>query len=250
MSMPNAYSKSDRPVNRKKSSADYRIRNNGFSVFRGDRLAALMAKNGISQSELARRIGITQSSVWKLLKEPKQGSKHIHAIARVLETTPSFLMGETDDSSGGYIPAPSSAMVVEELGLAPVREIDLNLGMGETYLDVPITETVRHFPREWLRLYTRANPENLVFAQGVGDSMEPTLRDSDLLLIDCSQRHLNTGDKIWAIAYGQSGAVKRLRPLPNGGVAILSDNPNVPDAVAYDGELHLLGRIVAVVRKM
>lgn len=137
-----------------------------------------------------------------------------------------------------------------DLGLVPVREIDLSLGMGATYLDVPVTETVRLFPIEWLRLYTKADPEHLLFAQGVGDSMEPTLRDSDLMLIDCSQKHLNMSDKVWAIAYADCGAVKRLRPVPGGGVEILSDNLNVPTATAYDGELHILGRVVATVRKM
>lgn len=144
----------------------------------------------------------------------------------------------------------SVEQITEGLGLVPVREIDLSLGMGATYLDVPVTETIRHFPIDWLRLYTKAAPEHLLFAQGVGDSMEPTLRDSDLLLIDCSQRHLNMSDKVWAITYADCGAVKRLRPVPGGGVEILSDNPSVSTATAFDGELHILGRVVATVRKM
>ncbi|AIT79130.1 hypothetical protein JI59_04575 [Novosphingobium pentaromativorans US6-1] len=140
--------------------------------------------------------------------------------------------------------------MASELGLVPVREIDLSLGMGSTYLDVPVTETIRHFPIEWLRLYTRAAPEQLFFAQGAGDSMEPTLRDSDLLLIDCSQQNLNISDKIWAITYAGLGAIKRLRALPNGGVEMMADNPHVSNATAYDDEMHILGRVVATVRKM
>lgn len=216
----------------------------------GERVTERLEALGISQSELARRVGMAQSSVNALINRNKVGSKHIHKIARELQTTPAYLSGETDDVSEGFVPAPSTETVAADLGLVPVREIDLTLGMGATYLDVPVTETVRLFPIEWLRLYTKADPEHLLFAQGVGDSMEPTLRDSDLMLIDCSQRHLNMSDKVWAIAYADCGAVKRLRAVPGGGVQILSDNPNVPTATAYDGELHILGRVVATVRKM
>lgn len=136
------------------------------------------------------------------------------------------------------------------MGLVKLREIDLNFGMGASYLDVPVTESVEHFSRSWLEQYTKANPDELFFARGIGDSMFPTLQDSDLFLIDCSQRSLNIHDKIWAIAYGGCGAVKRLRPLPDGSVEIISDNPLVPNAIAVDGELHILGRVVAYQRRI
>jgi len=204
----------------------------------------------MSQAELARRIGITQPSVNHLVRKGAQGSKHLHAIARELHTTPEYLTGKTDDPDAGFVPAPSTAVVAAELGLVPVRELDLTFGMGATYMDVPVTEHSRHFSREWLRQYTRADPDNLLFAQGAGDSMFPTLLDSDLMLIDCSQRLLNMTDKIWAIAWNECGAIKRLRPTRDGGVSIMSDNPTVSDATAYDDEMHILGRVVAVVRKM
>lgn len=221
-----------------------------LSMGLGDRLQKQLDAEGMSQAELARRVGISQPSINHLIKRGSGGSAHLHKIARALNTTPEYLTGETDNPKADFVPAPSTDKVAKDLGLVPVREIDLTLGLGASYLDVPVTETIHHFPREWLRLYTKSPPEHLLFAQGVGDSMEPTIRDFDLLLIDCSQRTLNMSDKIWAIAYGECGAVKRLRPLPDGSVSILSDNPNVPDATAYDGEMHLLGRVVAVVRKM
>lgn len=134
--------------------------------------------------------------------------------------------------------------------LAPVREIDLSYGMGATYLDVPITEEIHHFPRAWLRRYTRSAPDKLFFAQGIGDSMEPTLHDSDLLLIDTEQRTLNSADRIWVVTYADCGMIKRLRPVPGGGVEVMSDKKEVPPFTAYDGELEIIGRIVAVQRKL
>lgn len=214
----------------------------------------------MTQAELARRIGIQQPSVAAILSGKAKGTRYLHRIARVLETTPEWLLGETDDPNAPPHRLGEASLAFrgpEPEGRQParpdllsIREIDLTLGFGSTYLDIPVTETVHDFPRDWIRQYTKAKADQLLFAQGVGDSMQPTLYDSDLLLIDCSQQTLNMADKIWAIAFGEVGGVKRLRPLPGGGVQILSDNPNVPDATAYDGELHILGRVVAVVRKM
>jgi phage repressor protein C with HTH and peptisase S24 domain len=131
-----------------------------------------------------------------------------------------------------------------------VREIDLSFGMGATYLDVPITEEVHHFPRAWLRRYTRSAPDKLFFAQGIGDSMEPTLHDSDLLLIDTAQRQLTSADRIWVVTYAECGMIKRLRPVPGGGVEVWSDKKEVSPFTAYDGELEIIGRVVAVQRKL
>ena len=214
-----------------------------------DRIRERMQALDISQAELARRVGIKQPSIFKLLSGTVRSSAHLHAIARELETTPEYLSGTTDDPSEGYVPLPSTDVLANELGLVPVREIDLRYGMGATELEVPVTMTVRHFSREWIRLYTGASPDHLYFAQGIGDSMSPTILDSDLLLVDASQQTLNLADKIWACAYGNSGMVKRLRQMADGSVKIMSDNQSVRDEIAYDGELHVLGRVVAIVRK-
>lgn len=221
----------------------------------GDRLAALIDAAGISQSELARRVGVSQPAINHLMKRGGGGSAHLHKIARELGTTPEYLTGETDDPSASSMAdsrnqfrhAPAD---LADLDLVELKEIDLKFGMGATELEVPVTVQVRHFSRAWLRQYTHAAPENLHFAQGIGDSMMPTLHDSDLLLIDRSETNIRMAEKIWAVAYGNSGMVKRLRAMADGSVKLMSDNPLVPDEVAHDGELHILGRVVAVVRKM
>jgi len=217
----------------------------------GARILERMTVVGIpSQAELARRVGITQPSINHLIRAGAQGSKYLHALARELKTTPEYLSGGTDDPDADYVPLPSLDSVAEQLDLVPVQEIDLKFGMGATELEVPVTTVVRHFSRDWLRQYTRASPESLYFAQGIGDSMEPTIKDSDLLLIDTSERHLRISDKIWAVAHYGAGKVKRLRPTKDG-IKILSDNKDVaPPEEAKDGELFILGRVVGIVRKM
>ena len=134
--------------------------------------------------------------------------------------------------------------------LVDLDEIDLRFGLGGTYLDSPVTAEKRQFSRAWLRHFTHASPEHLFWSLGDGDSMEPTIRSGELILIDRSQDTPRFGDGIWAVAFGEIGMVKRLRPLPDGSVEIHSDNPIVRPALASDGELHVIGRVVAVVRKL
>lgn len=249
LSMDPGYNYWCREVKSKKTNTPYNRRCRVDGMIMPERLKKLISDRGLSQSELGRRVGVSQATIAKLITGGGYGSKHLHKIAYELGTTPAYLTGETDDPDEGAMPLPTAERIAEQLDSVPIREIDLTFGMGSTYFDVPVSEKIQHFPREWIRQYTHTAPENLIFAQGVGDSMFPTLLDSDLMLIDCSQKTLNMSDKIWAVSYADCGMIKRLRPVPGGGVAILSDNPAVPDITAYDGELHILGRVVAIVRK-
>jgi transcriptional regulator with XRE-family HTH domain len=72
------------------------------------RIKARMADLDLSQSELARRVGVSQSAIHKLVSGNAYGSTHLHRIARELGTTPAYLTGEIDDPDGGA-PAPAAS---------------------------------------------------------------------------------------------------------------------------------------------
>lgn len=139
---------------------------------------------------------------------------------------------------------------VTDTDLVEIEQVDLRFGMGATYLDGAVETERRVFSRSWLRNFTRAAPEQLFWTLGDGDSMEPTIRSGEIILIDRSQDTLLSADGIWAVTVGDIAQVKRLRPRANGAVEILSDNPAVPPDLAVDGELHVIGRVVAVVRRL
>lgn len=209
---------------------------------------------GLSQSALARAAGMKQPSIGRLISGETRRTNHLVEIAQALRTTPDFLTGVTDipDQLPG-MRRDFRGIPKDDAGLSDVveiRELDLTFGFGATYLDMPVTETMRPFGRDFIRQHTRARPEELFFAQGIGDSMFPTLLDSDVLLIDTSQKVVNIAAKVWAVAYGGMGMVKRISPAKGGGVMLHSDNPAIPDQVAHDGELQVLGRVVAFFRKM
>lgn len=131
-----------------------------------------------------------------------------------------------------------------------VGQIDLRFGLGGSFMDEPAVPTMRKFSRAWLRQISDSPPDQLYWAPCQGNSMEPFIGDGDIVLIDRQQITPGFGDLYWAIAFGELGMIKRLRPMPDGTVKILSDNPSVPVEVAADGEVHIFGRVVAVVKRV
>lgn len=220
----------------------------------GARLKKRIDAAGTTQAALAGAIGVSPQAVSKMVTGGTTDTAKLYQIARFLKTSPEYLTGEADDplpSGMGEERLPFRGLAAErDPDLVDLDEIDLRFGLGGTYLDSPVTAEKRQFSRTWLRHFTHASPEHLFWSLGDGDSMEPTIRSGELILIDRSQDTPRFGDGIWAVAFGEIGMVKRLRPLPDGSVEIHSDNPIVRPALASDGELHVIGRVVAVVRKL
>lgn len=217
-------------------------------------LREAMQRRGFTQSQLADAVGVKQPSIGRLLSGETRTTRSLDLIAEVLHTTPAFLKGEIDDPEGGFADSRISFRHAEleprNPDIVEIEEIDLRFGMGGTYLDNHVNAETRQFSRAWLSNFTKAQPEHLVWSIGDGDSMEPTIRSGEVILIDKSQNRPMTGDGIWAVAFGEIGMVKRLRPMPDGTVQIHSDNPLVRSEVASDGELHVIGRVIAVVRRL
>lgn len=140
--------------------------------------------------------------------------------------------------------------VAADPDLVEIDEIDLRYGMGVSFLDVPASPKKRVFSRAWLRGFTRSAPEQLFWAAGDGDSMEPTIRSGEVMLIDAGQKTMSMSEGIWAVAVGDVGMIKRLHVPGKGRVQLISDNGRIPPAEVADDEVHIIGRVIAVVRRL
>ena len=217
----------------------------------GEKIAALRVAAGMSQADLARKSELSQGTIGKLESGISSGSSHLHRIARALGTTAEYLTGEIDDPSEGASPPVPVQVVAGELGLVPVKEVDLALGLGGGFIDDgAVLETTRYFPASWLRELTRTPAEHLVFARTKGDSMKPTLSDGDIVIIDLTQKRIREQDGVYAIAVAQLGMVKRIWANPDGSYKIKSDNPSVGPETAHDDEMFVLGQVVGKVGKL
>ena len=76
-----------------------------------------------------------------------------------------------------------------------------------------------------------------------GDSMAPTLRDGDRILVDRGQSVPGRGAAIWVIRVDELLMVKRLTS-DGRRWRIVSDNPDWPELVRDKGEVTVIGRVV------
>ncbi|WP_161626305.1 S24 family peptidase [Sphingobium baderi] len=204
----------------------------------------LIEWSGETAAAIARNIGSANTTINRFKKGTAETRLGRQTLTKLKEAYPKF-PGFVDADSGER---PNDG---EDSDDVDIQQWNVAYGMGGgTYLDIPVTGEMHKFSRSWLRQFTNAPPEKIFLATGTGDSMTPTILDSDIVLIDTSENQIRVGDKIWAVAYGETGLIKRLRRMADGSVKMLSDNPVVDPETAYDGELTVVGRVVAVVRKM
>lgn len=139
--------------------------------------------------------------------------------------------------------------VPDDIEMIPELDISYAMGDGSVIADYPETGQVP-FNRQFRRTLTRAPVEALFLARGDGDSMMPTLINDDQVLIDTSQTRITQSDRIWALAIGEAGMIKRVRVLPQGRVELHSDNVTIrPQEVAL-ADLTVIGRVIWVGRRV
>ncbi|WP_278985038.1 XRE family transcriptional regulator [Sphingobium yanoikuyae] len=210
-----------------------------------NRISTIRKARGMSQTELAEAIGTTLSTLGKLERGDRRlNMDWLQKISAALDVRPEVLITESSIEE-------AAESFQDDDDDVRIQQWDIAYGMGGgTFMDLPVTGEAHRFSRSWLRQFTQAPADKVFLATGTGDSMTPTIHDADIVLVDTTQREVRMVDRIWAAAYGQTGIIKRLRPMPDGSVKILSDNPSVTPETAYDGELHIVGRVVAIVRRM
>lgn len=72
----------------------------------GERIRERARLLGISQAEVGRRADVAQSTINTLVNSNARTTPHLIRLARVLETSPAYLMGETDDPDENAPPPP------------------------------------------------------------------------------------------------------------------------------------------------
>lgn len=203
------------------------------------------AIGNLSQREYARRVGVSETTIRSYLSgETYPGLDKIASLAMVGGVEPIWLAsGVSPFAEEGA--AKSLMLPAGKYHLIPRQ--DVKAAAGDAVL-LPAKEIVDYalFETEFLRRELGVDPKNLVLIQAKGDSMEPTIRDGDLLLVDWSQAY-EADNAIYVLNVDGRIMVKRLQFQLDGTIEVLSDNPKyTPQTVTPQTNdlFRLVGRVV------
>lgn len=248
----------------------------------GERLVQMRRRVGLSQIELARKLGVVVSTIWRW--ENNRGNlpaRSLPRIAEVLNTSVAYLLGETNDTSPSdeteaplVPPKPSVPSV--SLPLFPLKEMGSEreilrpeLRIKEA-IPVPVVSPVvkvccgegNSYPEEvrWQEKGTILIPLEDLYGYAwqagdggfkiltvEGDSMEPQINDKDrILFVDMEVKN---GD-IAVILY-QGRLILRGVLFEKEVIRLKAVNPNYEDIVVprdeADETLRFFGRMLGIV---
>ncbi|MEH3103259.1 MAG: S24 family peptidase [Sphingomonas phyllosphaerae] len=197
-------------------------------------LAAAARTRGVALSALSRMLGRNQAYLGQFVN---RGSP------RVLPERERRMLADFLAIDEAVLGAPPP--VNEDVGV-PWLAVQAAAGAGQ----LADERTLRHerLPRAVLR-GAGVTPEAASVIAVSGDSMAPTLKDGDRLLVDRATRRIAGRGGIYVVRRGEAVVVKRL--VPHGEtVEIRSDNPLWPVERVPLAEIEVIGRATLLLRRL
>lgn len=216
-----------------------------------DRLKVLIGE--MPANRFAREVSVGESLIRKYLAGATPGVDKVVAIAEAKEVSLDWLargvgpmrldLQEDAPASGGGMLMIQKSGSPEGFALVPRLDIQASAGNGRIAISEEPLEYLA-FQAAWLR-GRGINPASARILTARGDSMEETIRDGDVLLVDTSIDRVRD-NSIYVIVYGDMVLVKRIHGRINGSLQLISDNPRYPAEEVAKGEvdqLQVAGRV-------
>jgi phage repressor protein C with HTH and peptisase S24 domain len=206
----------------------------------------MAAVEGMNPTKLARETGVPQPTIWKVLNDKIQdpGTDVLAPLAQRFRVSIAMLRGEEPipDAVAEDVPAYGAVVTLRIYGA------EGSMGAGRFAESQDTVVGAMQVSQEWLRRNVPAvsSPKNLAVITAHGDSMEPTFRDGDILLVDRSVNDVKI-DAVFVLSRADTLFVKRLQRRLNGDLVIRSDNPLFESETVPSGQLadvRVLGRVL------
>lgn len=203
-------------------------------------LKQLRTARGLTQGDLAKLMNTTDVSISRYESEDRRLTLPIlRDLARHLECNVADIIGEE-----------RAGLPSNEYRYIDAFEIRASAGVGN-FVEAdgdPLYKMA--FPAEMLASITRARDEDLALLFADGDSMEPTLRDGDQMLLDRSQRNPRRPG-IYVVRFGDVLNVKRISVDEiNQTIHVQSDNQYYRSYEANPDEIEVIGRVTWIGRRV
>lgn len=148
-----------------------------------EKIREIMCAKGLTQQKVAKAIGVTQAHLSRMLSGERDiGVDDLIAIARVLDVHPAWLLiqdiGELDQIDDRHI-------------FIPLYKVSAAAGLcGIITGEYPEIEERFPFKRYWLKKkgYEGEKVSGLALIRARGESMEPTISDGEIMLVDLNEQ--------------------------------------------------------------
>lgn len=202
------------------SYSHYELRFNGefLPVDKAREISAVLAGHGVDPSEVLALAGIPVAP---------------------MTPTPTSRLDQRAGAQGG-----TTVQV-------PAYDLGLSAGPGTWCENDPEPGWMETIELRWLRSLASSQIDKLALVHVSGDSMEPTLRDGDQILLDRSVNSV-TRDGIYGVRFNDNLLVKRITvDIRSGTFTVASDN-SLYDTYrnVQSDELHIIGRVIWAGRRM
>lgn len=197
-----------------------------------DRIEKALKENNLTEAELSRRIGYSQAGIngWK----SKQSLPRVDIAlktAKVLNTNIDYLVNGTLDTKD---------LKTSNLYLVP----ELN-SLSEVEREEEIINSIISLPYSITKQYGK----NLIVLTIQGDSMQPTLYDSDLVV--CDTLGWDKTDGLFAVKINGQGYIKRIQ-VGNEKLYLMSDNSNYKSfEISLDNDnINIIGKVRLIIHSV
>jgi len=185
---------------------------NGFESFFSRLCSETEIKN---QSQLARELDVGRAAVSLAKRKDSVPARWILDLSAKYGLNPLWL------EQGKGFSRPEGAGGDEDDAYQEVPKVRARLCAGGGSFETEgLVEGYYSFRSDWLNM--RGNPANMVLMEVIGNSMEPEIKEGDMVLIDQSRSDVLSGG-IYAVGVEDTVMVKRVERLP-GTLVLRSDN--------------------------
>jgi phage repressor protein C with HTH and peptisase S24 domain len=199
--------------------------------------------NAATDKQLSEIFGLSKTGVFHWKNRDTVPYKEVCSTALEFGVSIEWLLNGTGDKYAGSD--------TSKLLPVPHYAIQASAGGGALVEAEPIEQHLT-LSREWLAREGIAS-KDLIGIYARGDSMEPSIKSGDSLLIDRESNVIGSDGGIYVINYEGELFVKRVQKLLDGRIAVTSDNKNHMsiEISKHDLErLKIIGRVVWFGRKM
>lgn len=204
------------------------------------RVRQLRGEKSLSQQDFADAMGVSRSYLASIETGRKDPSfSFVSSLLETFDVEPNWFFGVGAAASG-------EANSASDFIPIPKYTVSVSAGNGSFVAD-PVEVSYYAFSLQWIKR-RQLDPKMLHIVQVKGDSMEPSLHNNDLILVDRAQDVPNDG-KTYVVRIGDELVVKHIQRLGRDAISLVSGNSVYPPReVTLPGnpdEFEIIGRVVA-----